>query len=199
MSLEDLKREWRSEMDSSISSAELNELLDLVQQRCAGTERHVHGRDVREVLAALFVVGAFAAMWPIYRSSPVAVFGVTLIVLGAALIVYVLMSSRTPTALSFHASVLEFSRNRLAWLDRQIRLLQTVVWWYVAPLSIGCLLLVWGITGGAWLVFGLQALLVLAVGVGVVLLNQWTVRQYLQPVRDDLVRLIEALESADAK
>ena len=99
--------------------------------------------------------------------------------------------------LSFHASVLEFSRNRLAWLNRQTRLLRTVVWWYVAPLCVRSLLFVWGITGGAWLVFGLQALFVLAVGTGIVLLNQWTVRQQLQPVRDDLLRLIEALESAD--
>jgi len=182
-------------MDRSIASPELYELMSVVQQRCAGTERHVHGRDVREILAAVFVVGAFAAMWPLYRSSRVAILGVALIILGAALIIYVLMSSRAPAPLSFHASVLEFSRHRLAWLDRQIRLLQTVAWWYVAPLCVGCLLLGWGVTGGQGLVFGLQALFTLAVGTGIVFLNQWTVRQALQPVRDDLLRLIEALES----
>ncbi len=145
MSLEDLKREWRNEMDRSISSSELEDLLDSVQRRYGGMERSIHGRDVREILAAVFVVGAFAAMWPLYRSAPVAILGVALICLGAALIIYVLMSARKPEPLSFDASVLDFSRNRLAWLDGQIRLLRTVVWWYVAPLSAGCLLLNWGI------------------------------------------------------
>src|SRR5271165_3581038 len=157
MSLEDIKREWRKEMDRSISTSELQDLLNVVQQRCAGMERTIHGRDVREILAAVFVVGAFAAMWPLYRSSPVAILGVALICLGAAIIIYVLMSARKLEPLSFHASVLDFSRNRLAWLDNQIRLLRTVVWWYVAPLCIGCLLVTWGIARGAWLVFGLQA------------------------------------------
>ena len=63
-------------MDCAIPPTELDELLTLVQRRCSGMERQEHGRDVREVLAAVFVVGAFAAMWPLYRSSPVAVVGV---------------------------------------------------------------------------------------------------------------------------
>jgi hypothetical protein len=197
MSLEDIKREWRKEMDRSISSSELQELLDVVQRRCAGSERTIHGRDVREVLAAVFVVGTFAAMWPLYRSSGVAILGVALVCLGAALIIYVLMSARQPEPLSFHASVLDFSKNRLAWLDGQIRLLRTVAWWYVAPICVGCLLLAWGITSGAWLAFGLQAILTLAVAAGIVVLNQWTVRHSVQPVRDDLAQLIEALETPD--
>jgi len=186
-------------MDRSISSSELQDLLNVVQHRCTGMERTIHGRDVREILAAVFVVGAFASMWPIYRSSPVAILGVTLICLGAALIIYVLLSARKPEPLSFDASVLDFTRNRLAWLDGQIRLLRTVVWWYVAPLCTGLLLLHWGINRGAWLVFGLQALIVIAVAAGVVVLNQWAVRHSLQPVRDELARLIEALEIADQK
>jgi len=199
MSLEDLKREWRNEMDRSISSSELQDLLNFVQQRCAGMERTIHGRDVREILAAVFVVGAFAAMWPLYRSSPVAMLGVALICIGAALIIYVLMSAQKPEPLSFQASVLDCSRNHLAWLDGQIRLLRTVVWWYVAPMCAGVLLFTWGIARGAWLVFALQSLFTLAVATGIVVLNQWAVRRGLQPVRDDLARLIEVLETTDQK
>ncbi len=199
MSLEDIKREWRNEMDRSISSSDLENLLDSVQRRYGGMERSIHGRDVREILAAVFVVGAFAAMWPLYRSSPVAILGVALICLGAAFIVYVLLAARKPEPLSFHASVLDFSRSRLAWLDGQIRLLRTVAWWYVAPMFAGLLLLNWGIARGAWLVFGLQSLFALAVAAGIVVLNQWAVRRGLLPVRDDLARLIEALETADQR
>jgi hypothetical protein len=197
MSLEDLKEEWRNEMDRSISTSELENLLNDVQSRCTGMDRSIHWRDVREILAAVFVIGVFAAVWPLYRSSPVAILGVTLICLGAALIIYVLMSARKPEPLSFHASVLDFSRNRLAWLDGQIRLLRTVVWWYVAPMFVGCVLLNWSVNRGASLAFGLQALIMFAIAAGIVGLNQYAVRRSLQPLRDDLARLIEALEGND--
>jgi hypothetical protein len=85
----------------------------------------------------------FAAMWPRYRSSLVAGLGVAIIILGGTVIVYMLLSSRKQSILPFNASVLEFSRQRLAWLDDQIHLFETAVWWYVAPCFPGCLLVGW--------------------------------------------------------
>ena len=161
-------------------------------------ERQVHVRDVCEVLAAVILVRAIAAAWPLYRSSLVAILGVALIFAGAALVIYVLMSAKATAPLPFHASVLECSRNRLVWLDRQIRMLRTVAWWYLGPLFGGSLLLHWGLTGGG-IAFGVVVLVLLAVGTGIVLLNQAAARRHLQPVREEVLRLIEALESADAK
>jgi hypothetical protein len=197
MSLDDLKREWRDEMDRSIPADQLGQLMDGVQRRCAGVERQVHWRDVREIIASVILVAIFASMWPLYRSSPVAILGVALIILGAGLIIYVLLSSRTPEPLPFQASVLECSRHRLAWMDRQIGLLRTVAWWYVGPLISGVLLFNWGLAHGDLYAFVPQAVVAIVIGTGVVLLNQWAVRQAFEPVRDDLVRLIETLESTD--
>jgi hypothetical protein len=194
MSLDDMRQEWRKEMDRAIPRAEIDQLLGVVQRRCAEMERQVHGRDIREILAAVFVVGVFAMMWPVYRTSLVAALGVVLIVLGAGLIIYVLLSSKAPAPTSFQVSVLEYSRNRLAWLDRQIGLLRNVVWWYVAPICVGCLLFGWGLTGGSILGFGVHAAVVLAICAGIVYLNQWTVRHSLEPVRDELKGLIASLE-----
>ncbi len=61
------------------STSDLDALANDVQRRFAGVERQIRRRDVREVLAALLVVGIFGALWPSYRSSPVAVLGVALI------------------------------------------------------------------------------------------------------------------------
>ena len=95
---------------------------------------------------------------------------------------------------SIQASVLECSREHLAWLDRQIVLLKNVIWWYVAPLCVGCLLFGWGLAHGSMLAFALHTVIVLAVGAGIVLLNQYAVRRSLQPVRDEVARLIDSLE-----
>jgi hypothetical protein len=91
----------------------------------------------------VFVAPVFAARWPLFRSSLVASLGVAIIILGGTVIVYMLLSSRKQSILPFNASVLEFSRQRLAWLDAQIHLLETAVWWYVAPCFPGCLLVGW--------------------------------------------------------
>jgi hypothetical protein len=196
MSLDELRQEWRTQVERSLSTAELNDLLNVVQARCATMERHVRGRDIGEIVAAVIVVAAVASMWPLYRSSLAAVLGVLLILLGVVLIIYMLMSRGSPAPLAFQASVLECSRHHRAWLDHQIRLLRTVIWWYIGPLFAGSLLLQWGLTGGG-IAFGLVALVLIAVGAGIVLLNLLAARRHLQPVRDDLSRLIAALESAE--
>ena len=72
-----------------------------------------------------------------------------------------------------------------------------MVWWYVAPIRVGCLLFGWGLTRGTILAFAVHAVIVLAVCAGIVVLNQWAVRRSLQPVRDEVARLIERLEGAD--
>jgi hypothetical protein len=197
MELDDIKREWRTQMERSISPSELHELLNHVQERYTSMERTIHGRDLREIVAALLVAVLFAALWPVYRSSLIAVSGIGLICAGAVCITIVLLSARKPEPLPFGASVVEFSRSRLAWIDRQIRLLRTVAWWYVAPICVGCLLFTWGITGGSRPTFGLQVVFTIAVGVGIIALNRWAVRKSLQPIRDELARLIDALDAAN--
>jgi hypothetical protein len=195
MSIDDVQRSWQSEVDRPVSSTELQQVLVNVQQRCAGLERSVHWRDVREILAVVFGVAAFAAMWALYRTSFVASLGVAIIILGGTVIVYVLLSSRKQSVLPLNASVLEFSRQRLAWVDAQIHLLQTAVWWYVAPCFLGCLLVGWGLTGGRRLFFSLLVLLDVAVAAQIIHLNRRAARRDLQPIREEVARLIEVLET----
>jgi hypothetical protein len=193
MTLDNLQQHWHNEVNQPMPSSELQQVLDTVQRRCAKLERSIHWRDVREILAALFVVAASGPMWPVLRTSRVAALGVLIIVAGAALIMYRLLSARKAAPPRLSTSVLEFARQRLTWLDGQIRLLQTVAWWYVAPISVGCLLLCWGLSGGKPLAFGLLALLNVAVAVLVVGLNRQAVRRELLPVREEVARLIDAL------
>jgi hypothetical protein len=199
MKLEEIQGSWKSEVNRPVPPTELLQILAAVQQRYDRLERSIHRRDIREILAALFVVAAFAAMWPLYRTSFVACLGVVIIMLGAAVIVYVLLTSRRPFPFPFNASVLDFSRQRLAWLNGQIHLLQTVAWWYVGPLFVGCLLLNWGLAGGSGIIFGLNALLDVAVAAGIIFLNRQAVHHGLEPIRAEVARLVEALETTNTK
>ena len=199
MSLEDLKNEWRREMERSISPADLDQLFDVVQQRSSEMDVQIHGRDVREIIAAVLVVGVFAAMWPIYRSSTVAILGVGLIMLGALLIIGVLLFSRKPALSSLRelgAGILAEPPDMAGSTDPSSSQHRLVV---CLSHILGCLLFGWGLTRGSMIAFGLHAVVVLAIGAGIVVLNQWAVRRHLQPVRDEVQRVIENLKKPDAK
>jgi hypothetical protein len=199
MDLDDLKRDWTFVKERPVPPPELQALFQQTERRCHETERVVYSRDLREIVAALVVVGAFAAILPLCRSSPASMLGVAIIIAGGLVIVAVLLVSRKPAPLTFDLSMLEFCRRRLAWLDGQIRLLQTVVWWYVAPMTIGCLFFHWGLAGGLTPAFAVAALLTLAIAAGIVVLNHYAVRHAMEPVREQVVRLIETLEAGDPK
>lgn len=194
MSFEDARKSWRREVDRPASASELQPLLIATQQRYGELERKTHWRFVREVLSAMLVLVGFAAAWPMYRSSLVACVGVAVIMLSTPIFVYVLASASKPRTMPFAASMLDFSRHRLTWIDRQIRLLQTMVWWSVAPPLTGCMLFFWGITPGRWLPFCLLTLWAILLSTVGVFWNRRSVRTELLPVRQQLAELIETLE-----
>jgi hypothetical protein len=198
MTFEEIRKQWQSEVAQPAAVTDPKQLLAGVQRRFGTLERTIFWRDVREFLAGLVGICAFAAFWPIYRTSLVASVGVAIILLSTPMILYKLLAASRSRTTHFTSSVLDFSRDRLAWLDRQIRLLQTVAWWYVAPLGTGCMLVAWGLTPGRWFAFVQVAALNVGVAVITVWLNHRSVRINLLPARQELLELIESLESPAA-
>lgn len=195
MDFDDVRKSWQSEFNRPVAAAELEQLFATVQQRYCRLEKNIHSRDLREILAALFVAAVFAALWPIVRSSLIGKLGIVVIIVSAAVVIWVLHVAGKPNEAPLATSVLESSRQRLAWLDRQIRLLRSIIWWYVAPLELGGLLFGWGLTEGTPLAFWPIAVVFLVVAVAAVWLNRRAVRVELLPVRQQVAELIAALES----
>jgi hypothetical protein len=77
-------------------------------------------------------------------------------------------------------------------LDAQISLLESVLWWYVAPLSIGVVLLTVGLRGTSWFTLAYSVVVAL-VAWGVVALNLRVVRRDLRPKRAELNALLSEL------
>lgn len=199
MDLDDVKRSWQREVSQAAIPEEMQRMLTTVQQHCDRLESSVHRRDVREIFAVILVVAAFAAAWPLYRASYAAMLGVAIIAIGGCVVVFVLTAVRRPTPQALNATVLEFSRQRLAWVDDQIRLLRTAAWWYAAPAFVGALLVAWGVTDGrrgtfAW-IFALDVM----VAALVTHTNRRATRDQWMPIRAELRQLIKGLESGDSQ
>ena len=134
MSPEDLKREWKTEMNRPVPGAALDDLANNIERalrrdgarRCIGA---ICGRPSAACWVSACSRRCGRSIGPLPQG-----FSVLSDLAAAAFIIYMLMSARRGAPSAFHASVLDCSRNRLAWLDRQIRLLRTVAWWYIAPL-----------------------------------------------------------------
>jgi hypothetical protein len=196
VTFDDIRKQWQTEVTRPTAAPDVRQLLQNAQRRFGNLEKTIFWRDVREILAGVLVVCCFAGAWPIFRTSAVASVGVAIIILSTPLIIYTLLAANRSRTPQFTTSVLDFSRQKLAWVDRQIRLLQTVVVWYVAPLFVGIMLAAWGLTPGRWLMFAQISAMTIAVMFVTLWLNRRSVQNDLLPVRRELVELIESLESA---
>jgi hypothetical protein len=83
-------------------------------------------------------------------------------------------------------------------VDTQIRLLENVLWWYIAPMAVGLGLVVLGDDGLSWFTLGYGAAVAVFCAV-VYVLNQRTVRRSLRPRREKWTRLLRRLEAASSR
>jgi hypothetical protein len=167
-------------------------ILEQVRKRSGEFDRTVRARDRRELIAALLVLVVFAPLaidWPWLSRIGGAV------VLVSAIVMFLRMrrARRLPSEVLADRPIAEVLRAELAYLDGQIRLLETVLWWYVLPLAIGPVLIVAGMRGVSWLTLG-YAVIVAAIGWGVYALNRHALRDDLRPRRRAIEVLLEQVE-----
>jgi hypothetical protein len=167
------------------------EVLALVLKRSAKFQRTIRWRDARELVAAGLVVLVLAPT--LSKGSWLARAGAGLIVAGCGLIFVMLMSARRLAAPRPDWPLAQVVRTEEARVGAQVRLLETLLWWYIAPLSAGAVLIVAGDAGVSWFTAG-YVLFVVAVAAGIYWFNRIALRRDLWPRRAELRRLLDQLE-----
>ena len=172
-----------------------DEILALVHTRTRRFRRQIRFRDWRELVASgvVAVMIAPAAL----RGPVVSRIGAVVILAGIVLVAYrlwragrLLKASAFDPALPVAAAL----RAELAQVDAQITLLDSVGWWYVAPLLGGSIILVAG--GRATVAFAAgYALFAAVLGWGIIALNRRAVRRTLGPRREEIAALLAGIES----
>ena len=192
MNLDDARRAWQSQTMSEESKMSEDEMLQLVKRESSVFERTIARRDRREVVAGIIVAMVFL---PLLLTGPwLSRVGVLVVFAAFALIYRRLGAARRVEAservdLSL-ATLLETERSKV---EGQIRLLESVVSWYIIPPAVGAMLIVIGLDGLSWFTAG-YALFTLAIAVLVYWLNRLAVRHDLRPRRAQLDRLIQELQ-----
>lgn len=193
--LDDFKEVWQDADDVADPALSDEDLLRLVQEQAEAFDEKIRRRDRREGIAAALVFLFFSLMLP--DPSWVVRAGALLVMGSSAFIYWTLRRARAdqspPDA---DRPVAEAIRGEREKVDEQIRLLETVFWWYIAPLAVGILLVVGGNAGLSWFTLGYGAFVV-ALGGGIYYLNQRELRTTLRPRRRELTRLLRKVQEEE--
>ena len=194
MNLDEAKELWSSHTptdapEMNAHSLSESEILQLVREKSRSFDRKIWRRDLLESAAALFVFVAFG--WMAWDASGLARAGALVVMGSSVFIFWTLRRARTrPATPDPNHSVADVLRSERAKVDAQIRLLETVARWYIAPLATGMILLIAGFDGWSMATL-IQTGVVFAAGYGIYALNQYAVENDLAPRRRELTTLIE--------
>jgi hypothetical protein len=194
MQFDQLRDAWRRELEQGSGGLDIDLVTQLVEKLDRDFEKMISKRDLSETGIALALMPFL--IWLAFRPPfGLRTVGCVVIIAGLTLVVVILWRARRAGTdfvgpLSF-AESLSAERKRIA---RQVRLLKSVAWWYVAPIVIGANLI---FSVDSWSRQATVAYLIGTVlfGVFVLWLNQRAARRVLQPMLDEIDAVSERLAS----
>ena len=191
MNLDDFKSAWR-EQQREINTSAVDRIAKKVQRKVVSFERRLLIRDIIELLAVVFVVPAFVSIFLQFDSWVVKA-GAAIVIVAAIQIAVVLLLTRFYRRTRSDQDLVNYTTTELRRVETQIWLLQHVASWYVAPIMLGCFLISWG--RDPFLIAIFNSIFFLMLSGFLVLLNRWSARRKLIPLRDDLQKTIETLNT----
>lgn len=196
--LDDAKDAWQADAPSGDQGAIPEEqLLRHVKAEAEAFDERIRRRDRREMIAAGLVFLFFATM--LLDPSWLVRIGALVVMGSSGGIVWILRRARRgERAPAPDRPLAERIRAEREKVDTQIRLLETVLWWYIGPMAVGLGLVVLGDDGLSWFTLGYGAAVAVFCAV-VYVLNQRTVRRSLRPRREKWTRLLRRLEASSSR
>jgi hypothetical protein len=187
MTLDDAVSCWQSQEPGKVAMSD-SDILALVRRKSQLFDANIRRRDWREigVMIVVMVFMAPAALQPSWMTR----LGTLIILCGCGLIYWKLRSARRSHPVSVAMPLVELLHAERAKIDAQITLLESVLWWYIAPIAVGAVLIVAGTSGATWFTLG-YTIFVVAVSLGIYVLNRRTASRHLRPARDELSILLQ--------
>jgi Ca2+/Na+ antiporter len=193
MNLDEARRVWRSQTMPEGPKRSESEMLQFVKRESSAFDRTIARRDRREVIAGIVVAALF---FPLLVDGPWLSRVGVLVVLAAVLLIHRRLAAarRVEASERVDLSLAELLETERTKVNGQIRLLESVVSWYIIPPAVGAMLVVIGLDGLSWFTAG-YTVFTLAVSVIVYRMNRLAVRHDLRPRRAELERLIHELKA----
>jgi Flp pilus assembly protein TadB len=191
-----LKQLWLDANKAERVEINPERFLETINQKLLNMDRRIKTRDRLEIFVALFMIALFG-WWVIAAPQLFTKIGSGIIVGACLLVIYKLVSAKRvkidPTISSATNYHLQVSLQRVR---NQIRLLDTVFWWYLLPFFVGimCLFYSYSIT------FTSKAFYTVTVAAlygYIYYLNKRTVRRHLKPLEDNIKNALDEFSSEE--
>ncbi|MBC7920047.1 MAG: hypothetical protein H7Z75_03060 [Ferruginibacter sp.] len=206
MTDQEIQKLWNEAVPETAIDMDIKQLIFHTKRKMGKFDRKIAHRDQVEIAAAVglmifFGIVLFALPYvpaKIIRHVRVAQAGAAVLVLSSLFIIHQLQKAKRTTQPGDPASNIRQALTvSLEKIDNQIKLLNTVLFWYLLPLFTGIVLFVWGTTRSA---FGsVYPFLVAGLYLYVHRLNKRAVRKDLEPLRRKVEKVLSQLSEPNPR
>src|SRR5688500_7034644 len=132
-----LKALWRAQsIEPAPPLPDAEQMAEMTNQMSC-LNRTLFWRDVRENIAAVFVIVCFGVYFFLVPTPLARVGCVIAILSGLLVIAYPTWRKRRVAKVAPDASMMQWLESELRKVEVEIALLRSVLWWYILPLSVG--------------------------------------------------------------
>jgi len=175
---------------------QIENILSTTISEIDALKKTVRRRNRREIAAAIFLVLFFLPIG-FLASNMYSKIGAFINVLAAIIIIVLLRNKKDKTVADITLPPVPYLYQHLSYLKKEVKLLSTVIYWYILPLAIGMALFFFGLdhtTGKLLLHYGM----LLFISVVVYIINKMAVDSILRPLVAKLETLLKEEEQISA-
>ncbi len=199
MTFDELKKNWQSQQSRQVLNIDSDMLLKEVRRNKDHFQSMVFWRDIREIGVALFLAGWIGYDFLETKDWLMLPLGLAALFIAVFMIVDRIIQKRKKPLRT--DTLIDCIDSSLIQIKHQIRLLRGVFWWYLLPILIGAAFVtvpmawMWRNDSSLFWPHVLKSTAIWTVlSWGVYKLNQYAVRKFLQPRRQELEDLVSSVK-----
>ncbi len=144
MKLDDLKQDWQETIVKPATTDDLTEVITMLEKQTTKIDKEIKRRDILEISIAILLIPVW--IYGLFTSAgTIQTAGFILAILSCLYIPYKLIGAKKVTS-SKEASIKTFLESEKQKVSQQKQLLETIVTWYIAPLTVSIVLITLGAT-----------------------------------------------------
>ncbi|GLX80989.1 hypothetical protein [Thalassotalea eurytherma] len=201
MKLDDLKQDWQEIVDVPADNENLEKVIAMLEHETKKVDKEIKRRDILEITIALLLI-PFWVFGLFYSAGIIQSIGLILAILNSIYIPYRLVSAKKINV-SKESSIRSYLENEKQKISQQKSLLEGVVSWYIAPITVSIILITLGASVDASGIPQLSESLMIYYGfltiliVAVYFLNKRAVTKKFNPLLSSIDKKLQELKEAD--
>jgi len=142
MKLDDLKQDWQKNIEQVSAPENLNKVINMLEKETTKIDKEIKRRYFFEISIAVLLIPIWILGLFISKGS-IQTIGYIIAIASCIYIPYKLMSAKKVTTPKL-SNIKTFLEREKQKVSQQKQLLESIVWWYIAPLTVSIVLITLG-------------------------------------------------------